>query len=111
MTDVALKEHLERVIAEHDRRYEQRFTAAEIALTKAELALRDYKVGSNEWRDALKDQSSRMATREELDKVDRGLQQLQRDKANLDGKLLVASAVTAALFGIIASIAVQFLFA
>jgi len=91
MTDVALKEYLERIIADADRRYEQRFDAAEVALGKAETQLRDYKVSSNEWRDALKDQSARLATRDELGKIDQAVQELQRAKANLDGRMYVVA--------------------
>ena len=91
VTDVALREYLERLIHETDRRYEQRFAQADVALNKAEVALREYKVGSNEWRDALKDANNRMATRDELDKLDSAVQDLQRAKANLDGRLLVLS--------------------
>lgn len=47
---VSLKEYLERIIHELDRRYDQRFTAADIALDKAEELLKEYKEGSNEWR-------------------------------------------------------------
>src|SRR3990167_5247176 len=104
MTDVALKEYLERLIVEHDRRYEQRFMAAELALTKSESALRDYKTGSNEWRDALKDQASRMTTRDELAKVEAEVQELRRARANLDGKLLILAAVISGGVGMIVSI-------
>ncbi len=102
MSDVALKEYLERCILELDRRvdqrlidtdrnYQQHFAAAEEALRKADAALREYKAGSNEWRDALKDQAARLATREELGKVDDAVQELQRAKANVDGRNVVIS--------------------
>ena len=110
MANVALRDYLEQLIAAHDRRYEQRFVAADTALTKAEIALRDYKVGSNEWRDALKDQSSRMATREELERLDRIVQQMQQDKAALDGKLLIVASIIAVLFSIITSLTARFIF-
>jgi len=104
MTDVALKEYLERRIEDADRRYEQRFAAAEVALNKAEFALRDYKAGSNEWRDALKDQAARMATRSELEKVDLQVQELRRARANLDGKLLMVAAIISAGMALIVNI-------
>jgi hypothetical protein len=100
MTDVALKEYLDRRIDDLDKRidrrfldmerqHDQRFAATEVAGTKADAALREYKTGSNEWRDALKDANNRMATRAELEKLDEVVQSLQRAKANLDGRLVV----------------------
>jgi hypothetical protein len=102
MTDIALKEYfdqrltdLERYInqrfADQDRLNTQHFSAASLALDKAEMALREYKAGSNEWRDALKDANTRMATRTELDKLDDAVRELQRAKSNLDGRLLMLS--------------------
>lgn len=102
MTDVALKEYLEHLVRDldkridqrfldTDRRYEQRAKAADQALDKAEQALREYKAGSNEWRDALKDANNRMATRTELTKLDDAVQDLRRAKANFDGRLLMLS--------------------
>lgn len=93
MSDVELKYYLERLIAEHDRRYEQRFTASEQAVLKAERAMKERLDSMNEFREALKDQANRMATRDELERVDEVVQGLQRAKANLDGRLMVMSGV------------------
>lgn len=71
MTDpqtVSLREYIERLISEKDRRDEQRFVAQEQAISTASVVMNEYKASSNEWREALKDQSSRMATRTELEK-------------------------------------------
>jgi hypothetical protein len=100
MADIALKEYLDRRLddlhrymdrrfTDQDRRNDEQFTAAKVALDKAEQALREYKSGSNEWRDALKDANGRMATRLELDKLDDSVRELQRAKANFDGRLIV----------------------
>jgi len=54
------------LMAERDRRYEERdtankdairaaFASAEKASEKTESALREYKIGANEWRDTVKD--------------------------------------------------------
>jgi uncharacterized protein YhaN len=64
---------------ERDRRYEERdrankeavrsaLAAAEKAAEKTESALREYKVGSNEWRDTVTDLVSRMVTRPDVDR-------------------------------------------
>jgi hypothetical protein len=84
---------LERLLHEADRRYEQRFSANAEALATAERALHEYKAGSNEWRDALKDANARMATRLDLEKLEEDVQELQRAKANLDGRLVATAGV------------------
>lgn len=91
MTDVALRDHLERMIHEMDRRIDQRFGANEEAVRKAETTMSARLAGMNEFRDALKDQASRMATRDELMRVDIAVQELQRAKANLEGRLIMLS--------------------
>lgn len=107
--DVSWKDirHLERLLAEADRRYGERFASNDVALKKAEDALREYKIGSNEWRDALKDANNRMATRIELEKVDAAVQELQRAQANRDGRIAVFSGVIAALVSLLVGIAVR----
>ena len=88
MTDVALKDYLERLISEADRRYEQRFAASEQAVLKAERGMANRLDAMNEFREALRDQSNRMATRVEVEKLDETVQSLARAKANLDGRLM-----------------------
>lgn len=101
MTDVALRDYLERLITEVDRRYEQRFASNDLALRKAEDALREYKAISNEWRDAMKDTNNRMATTLDLDKLDDAVQELQRARANLDGRLMILSGSVSILVSVI----------
>jgi SMC interacting uncharacterized protein involved in chromosome segregation len=109
MTDVSLREHLERQIADLARRIDQRFAATEQAVMKAEQMMNERLAGMNEFRDALRDQShqfaaradvtrteqqinlmqQQMATRIEMEKLDGQINELQRARANLDGRLLV----------------------
>src|SRR3990172_2692720 len=74
----SLYEFLERLIRESDRRYSERFNAQERALEaallsarsaveKAEAESREWRRGSNEWRDAMSDKDARFLTREEAD--------------------------------------------
>lgn len=107
MTDVGLKEYVERLILENDRRYEQRFASADLALDKAERFLREYKASSNEWRDALKDQASRMATRDELQRLDAEVQELRRARANLDGRLFIVAGAASTVIAFIVSLLVR----
>jgi len=69
----------ETLMNERDRRYEERdkankeavrsaLAAAEKAAEKTESALKEYKIGSNEWRDTVKDLVGRMPSRVETDR-------------------------------------------
>ena len=105
MTDVALKEYLERRLDDLDRRLSDRFTLTDRSVTTAAGELRDRLIAMNEFRDALKDQASRMATRLELDKVNEEVQEIRRAKANLDGRLFVVSGIISALTaGLVATV-------
>lgn len=101
---VTLREYIERLMGESDRRYEQRFAAQETALRTALSGLNEYKAASNEWRGALKDQSSQMATRSELTKLDELVQELRRSKANQDGRQMVVSVVISSIVGLIVAL-------
>lgn len=105
MTDVALKDYLERLILEADRRYTQRFESNDAAIQKAEQSMTARLHAMNEFRDALKDQANRMATRDELGKVEDLVRDLQRAKANLEGRLmglsLLLSGVTSLIIGLL----------
>lgn len=79
-------EGLERTIAAHDERYDERderyrerddankasvksaLIAAEKAGEKTEQSLKEYKTGANEWRDTVKDLVARMPSKTEVDK-------------------------------------------
>lgn len=76
---VSVREFLERLMDERDRRYEERnqankdavraaLTAAEKATDKTEKALMEYKASSNEWRATLNDIVGRMLSRAEYDR-------------------------------------------
>ncbi len=88
-----LAEHLTRVINDLDHRYAQRFEFSDIAVSKAERTMNDRLNAMNEFRDALKDQANRMATRVELDLIAAQVEELRRNKSNLDGRLAVIAVV------------------
>ena len=91
MTDVALKEYFDRRLEDLERRIQDRFMQGDSAVTKAERTMNERLNSMNEFRDALRDQANRMATRMELDKLEEDVQELRRVKANLDGRLVVLS--------------------
>ncbi len=97
MTDISLKEYFERRIAEIERRLELQFTLNDRAIHKAEETMNARLNSMNEFRDALRDQSNRMATRVELERVEQDLNEVRRGKANLDGRLAVIAAAAGAL--------------
>lgn len=100
--NVELKYYLERLIAEHDRRYEQRFTLLDEATSKSDRELKSRLDSMNEFREALKDQSGRMATRDELARLDQVVQELQRARANFDGRLLIIAGVVSIAINLVA---------
>lgn len=76
--DVTLREHIEAIIAANDRRYEERFIAANAAVTtamtaakeavlKAEAATESRFAGVNEFRATLSDQQQRFIARSEVE--------------------------------------------
>jgi membrane protein required for beta-lactamase induction len=89
MTDIALRDYLDRRIDELDRRMVDRFVLSDAAVAKAERTMNERLNSMNEFRDALRDQANRMATRLEVEKIDEVVRDLQKAKANLDGRLLV----------------------
>ena len=91
MTDVALKEYFDRRLEDLERRMLDRFLQGDSAVTKAERTMNERLNSMNEFRDALRDQANRMATRVEVDKLEEDVQELRRGKANLDGRLVVLS--------------------
>ncbi len=97
MTDVALRDYFEKRLEDLDRRITERFASSDSAVAKAERTMNERLNSMNEFRDALKDQSSRMATRVEVDKIDEQVRELQRAKANLDGRLVILSGSISAI--------------
>jgi len=92
VTDVALRDHLERLIEEMDCRWAQRFEATQTALNKAELALGKRLDGMNEFRDTLRDQAARFVTLDvmntRLEAILTRLVSLEKSRDQLDGRIL-----------------------
>lgn len=92
MTDIALKEYFDRRLEEMDRRYEQRFHSNDEAINKAERTMNERLNGMNEFRDALRDQSGRMATRLEMTTLADRVQEVRGDMSNIGGRLTATAA-------------------
>jgi hypothetical protein len=91
MSEVALKEYFDRRLDDLERRMIERFNLADIGVNKAERTMNERLNSMNEFREALREQANRMATRSEVEKLDDIVQELQRARANLDGRLVVLS--------------------
>lgn len=107
MTDVGIRDYLERRIDDLDKRVAERFLMNQDAVDKAEKTMNERLNSMNEFRDALRDQANRMATRVELEKLDEAVQELRRAKANLDGRLMTVGALVSALVAIAVSLIVS----
>lgn len=97
MSDVSLKEHIEKQIAWIDRYFEKRLEAMHVAVGKAEEQLGKRLEGMNEFRDTLRDQASRLATKDEFyirgNETDRRIKELEISKARLEGRSAIISVV------------------
>ncbi len=120
MSDVSLKEYFDRRVDDLDKRvdrrildletrYGQHFDLNDTAINKAERAVNARLESMNEIREAMKDQSSKMATRVELDLVSIQVQELRRDKANLDGRLAMLSIGVSIIVSILTVVVSHFL--
>ena len=97
MSDVSQKEYFDRVIHDLDRRYEQRFEAQNLAIRKAEAAIDERLRGMNEFRRAMDDMTRTFTPLAAYQKLDDAVNDLQRAKANLDGRMAVISFIVSAL--------------
>ncbi len=81
--DVRLADLIDRVT--------ERFALNDSSVAKAERTMNERLNSMNEFRDALKDQANRMATRLELERVEADVNELRRAKANFDGRMVIVS--------------------
>ena len=103
---VSWQEYVDQRFADFDRRIVERFTLSDAAVDKAEQKMNERLNAMNEFRDALKDQANRMATRVELETVSDQVDEMRRGKANFDGRLAVVSAGISLIMSIIVGLIV-----
>jgi len=109
VTDVSLRDYVERRLEDLEGRLSDRFISAERALEKAEASLQEYKTSSNEWRGALRDAAARMVSRAEHDVLSEQIQELRREKANLDGRLAVVAALAGSIGALMGWVVTRFI--
>ena len=106
MTNVSLKEYIDRRIDELDQRLLDRFTQSDSSVAKAERTMNERLNSMNEFRDALRDQANRMATRAEVEKMNEEIQELRRAKSNLDGRMVILNVTVSAAVSILTGLLV-----
>ena len=100
MTDVSLRDYIERRITDLEQQITLRFTLNDEAISKAERTMNDRLNGMNEFRDALKDQAGRMATRIELEALLDQVHDLRRTHANWEGRAAIMAIVASTLISV-----------
>lgn len=105
MSDVSLREYLESQIKWVDRHFASQITTINEKTAAAKEQIDKRLEGMNEFRDALKDQASRLATKDEVaalkDSTNERLQVLELGKANFEGKVAVLSVLVASVVSIL----------
>ena len=87
--DLTWRTYVDIRLEEMEKRTDNRFAAQENAINKAEIALSERLGTMNEFRATISDQAKHFITRPEHDKLDNDVRTLQREKANLDGRISV----------------------
>lgn len=108
MSDVSLKDHLETQIRWIDRYFEEKVKAMNQAVDKAAAAVDHRLAGMNEWRASLNDLSSRMATKEDTNKIEERIKTLEIGAAQGQGKATVWSVVWAVVSSIAVGLVMKF---
>jgi hypothetical protein len=113
-------EHLEAVIQEADRRYEQRFAAqqdamrsalasATLAAEKAEANGEKWRASANEWREAMNDRERQFLPRTEAAQIVKGLEDkitsLAQSRDESKGRSMGANALYGYMVGVIGALA------
>ena len=100
---VSLKYHLERRLEDLDARWLVRFTEAERAVSKAEVSINARLEGMNEFRAALKDQSSMLATRESVERLATDINEMKQASARMDGRIAAYVAMVSGVTAVVVS--------
>lgn len=103
------------LVNEQFGRVADKFAAVEKAIDKADADLTAYKLTANEFRGTLSDQAARLATKDELGQARGGIEiqrlridAIEKEAANMQGKLWMLAAVFAVI-QVIINIAQRFL--
>ncbi|MCR4331687.1 MAG: hypothetical protein NUV34_03130 [Sulfuricaulis sp.] len=110
---VSLREHLESQIKWLDRHVAGQLTAIDASTVKALAQLDERLRGMNEFRDALKDQASRLMTRKESEaqheSIESRLKSMELTRAAGEGKVLIISGLVAFVASVLVAIVTRWL--
>jgi hypothetical protein len=108
---VDIRTHFDDILAEMNRRYEDKFKAMDCAVEKAENATEAWKTNANEWRGAMTDREKMFLPRTEYTIYHEGLakqvRELERLKDIATGRASVATFVS--IISVLIAIAMHFL--
>jgi predicted transcriptional regulator len=110
MSDVPLKEYLEKRLDEMSCRIKQRFEEVDANVAKAEQQLNHRLEGMNEFRESLRDQSSRFMTRMEYEYAHKGLDEkvraMELAKATLEGRAATVSVLISVVVSVVTGVVI-----
>jgi hypothetical protein len=120
MSDVTLKEHLEQSIRFLDRHYDSKIEAMDRFYEAQNFAMRENVktanaelnarlAGMNEFRDTLKDQAGTLASKAEVQAVEKSVRVLELSKENLAGRATTAAVLWSAAVSIVVGLITGFL--
>lgn len=113
MTDVSLREHIESNIKWLDRHVAVQIAAIEKATGVALATLNERLAGMNEFRDTLKDQAARLATKDEVaihgDLIERRISALELGRAEAAGSAKTWGALAGVGGGLVTALILKFL--
>src|SRR5687767_4343092 len=95
MNDVPLREHLEAQIRWLDRYFDDKTKAMNVAVDKAAATIDTRLQGMNEFRDTLRDQAGRLATKEEVQNIDERIKRLEIVGAQGQGRATITGVIWA----------------
>ena len=114
---VSIRDHFEEQIRWVDKYFSKRLDDSHVAIDKAEQQLNKRLEGMNEFRDTLKDQASKLATKDEMmaliGALDKRIQSVERVQSSGEGRtsasaiwwIIGANILTAVIIGLILKLA------
>ena len=108
---VTIRDHFQKQIDWVDKYFQRQLDSAQGAIDKAEHQLNSRLQGMNEFRDTLKDQAARLASKDDLVSLEKRINLLERNQSSETGKDQNKAAVWVALLSLFGSAVAIVLFA